>query len=285
PLTEQSFPLTEQSFPLTEGARRPKINLFNQSEVKKITPKFLQTNNINTHDLIFSDNFLPYNPMLIENSRKLRKARNLSEVLLWEELRADKFLGYSFCRQKPILHFIADFYCKELNLVIEIDGNSHDDSYDYDKERDRQMEILGLKVIRFLDIDVKKDMQNVLRKVEEFVEKLTPPNPLTAGELTPCNEQELKFSPEATAVFDAGRELWTYYHTQTFQKNPSQSGYNVNASLYDIREYFQGRNDAGKMNNKSSDETYMSLIGNLREKLKKLATKIEPKVYQYEFLK
>jgi hypothetical protein len=87
----------------------------------------------------------------------------------------------------------------------------------------------------------------------------------------------LIFSPEAKSVFDAGRELWKYYHRQP--------NCNVNASLYDIREYFQGMNEAGKMNNKSSDETYMNLIGDLREKLRQLADKIEPKVYEYEFLK
>ena len=91
------------------------------------------------------------------------------------------------------------------------------------------------------------------------------------------DKSPLKFSPEAKAVFDAGLELWKYYH--------KQPNCNVNASLYDIKEYFQGRNEAGKMNNNSSDETYMKLIGNLREKLKQLAEKIEPKVYQYEFLK
>ncbi len=88
---------------------------------------------------------------------------------------------------------------------------------------------------------------------------------------------KLKFSDEAKSVFDAGRQLWKYYH--------KQPNCNVNASLYDIREHFQGRNEAGKMNNKSSDETYMNLIGNLREKLKLLAGKIEPKVYEYGFLK
>jgi hypothetical protein len=87
----------------------------------------------------------------------------------------------------------------------------------------------------------------------------------------------LKFSPEATVVFNSGRELWKYYH--------QQQNCNVNASLYDIREYFQGRNDTGKMNNKSSDETYTRLISDLREKLRQLADKIEPKVYEYEFLK
>ncbi len=103
----------------------------------------------------------------------------------------------------------------------------------------------------------------------------------------------LEFSAEAKAVFDAGRELWRYYHTQNFQ-SPSPTGragvgsgseYNPNVSLYDIREHFQGRNDKGRMNSKSDDETYMRLIQDLRSKLKTLAKKIEPKVYEYGFLK
>ncbi len=87
----------------------------------------------------------------------------------------------------------------------------------------------------------------------------------------------LEFSPEAKAVFKAGLELWRYYH--------AQPGCNVNASLYDIREYFQGRNEKGKMNNTSNDEKYMELLSKLRDKLKILAAKIEPKVYEYGFLK
>lgn len=89
--------------------------------------------------------------------------------------------------------------------------------------------------------------------------------------------QPRQFSLEAKAVFDAGRELWQYYHRQP--------KCNVNASLYDIREYFQGRNDKGKMNNKSDDTTYMTLIKSLRDKLKQLEKMIEPKIYAYGFLK
>jgi hypothetical protein len=89
--------------------------------------------------------------------------------------------------------------------------------------------------------------------------------------------QPLEFSSEATAVFDAGRELWRYYH--------NQKGVNTNASLYDIREYFQGRNPQGRMNSRSTDETYTQLIANLRDALKVLADKIKPKVYEYGFLK
>jgi hypothetical protein len=89
--------------------------------------------------------------------------------------------------------------------------------------------------------------------------------------------EPMVFSPEAQAVFNAGRELWLYYH--------KQPRCNVNASLYDIREHFQGRNDKGKMNNKSNDAVYMELITNLRSSLKVLADKIAPKVYEYGFLK
>jgi len=89
--------------------------------------------------------------------------------------------------------------------------------------------------------------------------------------------EKIEFSEEAKSVFIAGRELWRYYHLKP--------NCNVNASLYDIREYFQGRNDNGKMNNKSEDVTYSKLIAVLRDKLKQLSQKIEPKVYEYDFLK
>lgn len=86
----------------------------------------------------------------------------------------------------------------------------------------------------------------------------------------------LVFSEEAKAVFDAGRKLWRYYH--------KKDGSNPNASLYDIKKRFQGVNSKGKMNNKSEDGDYNDLMGNLRDKLKILAAKIEPKVYEHGFL-
>jgi hypothetical protein len=87
----------------------------------------------------------------------------------------------------------------------------------------------------------------------------------------------LEFSPEARAVFDSGRELWAYYH--------AQKDINVNASLYDIREFFQGRSEGGRMKNGSEDEKYLKLLTDLRKKLTILANKIEPKVYEHGFLK
>jgi hypothetical protein len=87
----------------------------------------------------------------------------------------------------------------------------------------------------------------------------------------------LEFSESAMAVFNAGLQLYKYYH--------QQPNCNVNAALYDIREHFQGRNEAGKMNNKSGDATYTQLIAALRDSLKILAREVETKVYEYGFLK
>lgn len=95
------------------------------------------------------------------------------------------------------------------------------------------------------------------------------------------NTVPLQFSSEATAVMDAGRELWRYYH--------SQENSNPNASLYDIKMYFQGtkvmKNGKVQMKTDSDDERYTELIKDLRNKLKVLAKRIEPKIYQYGFLK
>ena len=89
-------------------------------------------------------------------------------------------------------------------------------------------------------------------------------------------DNKITFTPKAQAVFNAGRELWKYYHAQP-DANP-------NASLYDIRVYFQGRKENGKMNAKSDDEHYCELLGNLHAALKDLANQIKPKVYEYRFL-
>ena len=87
----------------------------------------------------------------------------------------------------------------------------------------------------------------------------------------------IAFSPEAQAVMEAGKALWRYYHEQ-----PEAI---ADAALYDIRLHFQGINEKGKMNTGSQDEHYNQLMGELRQCLKVLAQKIEPKVYEYGFLK
>ncbi|MGT0053714.1 hypothetical protein V5H53_07245 [Helicobacter pylori] len=93
----------------------------------------------------------------------------------------------------------------------------------------------------------------------------------------------LEFSQSASRVFDAGREVYRYYHTQA----STNRHYNANASLYDIKEFFQGRNAQGKLNlpHKAKDEYYKQLYANLQDALKDLAKEIQPKVYEYGFLR
>ena len=88
-----------------------------------------------------------YNKNLKNFARANRIAGNLPEALLWYELK-QKHLGVSFTRQKPVGNYIADFYCLEKNLVVEIDGSSHDDKYEYDKARDKYMESLGIQIFK-----------------------------------------------------------------------------------------------------------------------------------------
>lgn len=110
-----------------------------------------------------------YNPKLLSIAKKLRNNSTLAEVLLWNELKARKMLGYQFMRQKPIGNYIVDFFCSKLKLIIEIDGESHQFKFDKDVERQEWLEKLGLTVLRFDDLDVKKDMRNVLYGIEGWI--------------------------------------------------------------------------------------------------------------------
>ena len=116
--------------------------------------------------------------------------------------------------------------------------------------------------------------------------KIKPAAPKTSGLLerenrSPAPRGPFAFGPEARVVFDAGRALWRHYH----QTAPGKRGYDVNASYYDIRAHFQGRNAKGHMNPKSDDGVYQGLVADLREALGKLAREIQPGVYKYGFLR
>jgi len=111
-----------------------------------------------------------YNPKLKPLARKLRNNSTLSEILLWNKIKDRKMLGYRFLRQKPIGEFIVDFFCNKLKLVIEVDGESHrEDNYEADMLRQKWLESLGLTVLRFDDLEVKKDMENVLMSLEGWI--------------------------------------------------------------------------------------------------------------------
>jgi very-short-patch-repair endonuclease len=92
-------------------------------------------------------------------------------ILLWKKLRAGSMMGYTFNRQKPLKKYIVDFYCKPLNLVIEIDGGYHGQEIQKIKDSERQqvLEEMGLNFLRFTEKEVRKDINNVLKAIENYI--------------------------------------------------------------------------------------------------------------------
>ena len=117
---------------------------------------------------------ITYNPKLKEYARQLRNNSTLSEVLLWQKIK-NKALGVQFHRQVPLKEYIVDFYCHELMLAIEIDGDSHHYKYEYDRFRQGELEKLGVHFLRFSDIDVKQNLFSVLLSLEQEIERLKTP--------------------------------------------------------------------------------------------------------------
>ena len=111
-------------------------------------------------------------PDIIEAARLLRKNMTNSEMLLWERLKGKQICGLRFRKQHPIDIFIADFYCHEARLVIEIDGEIHDLKAEYDKGRTAELEKYGIEVIRFRNHEVVKNIEKVVSQITSKVENL-----------------------------------------------------------------------------------------------------------------
>jgi very-short-patch-repair endonuclease len=99
----------------------------------------------------------------MDRARQLRKQSTDAERLLWRHLRSRQLNGYKFRRQQPIGRFILDFVCFEKCLVVELDGGQHNDGQQaiYDVERNKWIEQLGYRVVRFWDHDVLKQVETV----------------------------------------------------------------------------------------------------------------------------
>ena len=120
-----------------------------------------------------------YNKYLKNKSRELRNNSTLAEILLWNELKGRKMLGYQFMRQKPIQKYIVDFYSSKLKLVIEIDGSSHYNKEEKDKKRQEEIEESGLLFLRFDDLTIKFKMEEVISEIKKWIEEhQQPPRPL-----------------------------------------------------------------------------------------------------------
>ena len=108
-------------------------------------------------------------PEIFEAAKLLRGKMTSCEKLLWDRVNHKQIYGLRFRRQHPIDIFIADFYCHEARLVVEIDGKIHLQNKDYDIGRTAEMEKYCLKVIRFDNSDVENNMEKVIKKIKEEV--------------------------------------------------------------------------------------------------------------------
>jgi very-short-patch-repair endonuclease len=115
---------------------------------------------------------LPYNKQLKSVSRELRTNMTDAEICLWAKLRNRQIKGYQFYRQKPAGDYIIDFYSPKAKLAIEVDGGQHfsSDNVEYDKLRDDYLSSIGLRVLRFTNTDVLKNIEGVVTKIEEEIE-------------------------------------------------------------------------------------------------------------------
>lgn len=109
-----------------------------------------------------------------ENRRRLRNDMANAEIFLWRFIRNRKIDNCKFRRQYSIGKFIVDFYCPELKLAIEIDGDTHvqGNTPEYDKERQRIIESLGIKFLRFTNEQVYKNTEYVLKTIHNIVQQL-----------------------------------------------------------------------------------------------------------------
>ena len=109
---------------------------------------------------------IPYNPKLKQYARKLRNNSTYTEVMLWNYLKGKQVREYDFDRQRPIDNYIVDFYCKDLMLAIEVDGESHYGNREKDIRKDKRLNKLGVTVLRFDDLDIVYKLDKVLEKIE-----------------------------------------------------------------------------------------------------------------------
>lgn len=112
---------------------------------------------------------------LLTRAKELRTQQTMIEQRLWYHLRAHRFMGLKFKRQKPIGRYIADFVCLELRLIIEIDGGQHAEQTEYDQVRDTWLRSEGYIVLRFWNNEVLQQMEGVLEQIRNVV--LQPPSP------------------------------------------------------------------------------------------------------------
>jgi len=110
---------------------------------------------------------------VIKLAQELRKDMTNTEKILWSKLRKNQLNGLIFRRQHPIGRYIADFYCHELKLIVELDGCIHNKRKEYDKNRDKFLEAGGYTVLRFSNDEIENSIEDVLERINKYTDHIS----------------------------------------------------------------------------------------------------------------
>lgn len=118
------------------------------------------------------DMLFEHDSSLTPLARTLRKQRTAAENVLWSVLRGKKFHGYKFYRQQPVASYIADFYCPKLRLIIEVDGEIHENLKERDNYRSKELKRMGLLVVRYTNQQIQTELPRVLTHLTRVADTL-----------------------------------------------------------------------------------------------------------------
>jgi very-short-patch-repair endonuclease len=118
------------------------------------------------------------NKELVSNARVLRNNMTKAEIILWSRLREKKINGYKFRRQQPVFDYIVDFYCNELKLIIEVDGEIHSlpEKTNYDSKRDKILKINGYHIIRLTNLEIETELDSTINKIILYINEILSPS-------------------------------------------------------------------------------------------------------------
>ena len=123
------------------------------------------------------------NRELVKKARVLRSNMTKAEIILWSRLRSKKVNGYKFRRQQPIFDYIVDFYCNELKLIIEVDGEIHfqNETSKYDSKRDNLLKINGYHILRLSNHEIETQLDQATKKIISYISDNLSPHRETIG--------------------------------------------------------------------------------------------------------
>jgi very-short-patch-repair endonuclease len=127
------------------------------------------------------DHYRPHRTDKREEARRMCRAMTSAEAALWQHLRASQLDGLHFRRQQIIDGFITDFYCHSAGLVIEVDGEIHLTTEEYDRERDRILNARGLRVLRLTNDQIIGDLPRSLSAIRDAIPRIPLPLPSEEG--------------------------------------------------------------------------------------------------------